>query len=148
MSSERDPDERLPIIPPNLIEHIPEENRADFIREYVLHIEHIEQYSGPIPHPRIFASYVEIMPESGDRILTMAEEQQKRRMKSEEDWIGIYRFRLQYGMWLGFVLALALIICGTLIILSGHDVAGFAVVTAPAITIAGVFIYNQRRRKD
>lgn len=76
MSSERDPDERLPIMPPNLIEHIPEENRAGFIREYVLHIEHIEQYSGPIPHPRIFASYVEIMPESGDRILTMAEEQQ------------------------------------------------------------------------
>ena len=56
--------------------------------------------------------------------------------------------REKVGMWLGFILAVTLIICGTLIILSGHDVAGFAVVTTPAITIAGVFIYNRRRRKD
>jgi len=98
VSSECGSDEYPLTIPPELIEHIPEENRADFIRAYVLHIEHIEQYSGPIPHPRIFASYVEIMPESGDRILTMTEQQQKQRIKSEEDWLGIYRFRVQFGM--------------------------------------------------
>lgn len=50
-------------VPSELLKHIPEENREEFIREFVLYAEHIEEqyYAGPIPHPEIIASYEQIV---------------------------------------------------------------------------------------
>lgn len=59
-------------ISPELIQDIPQEKRAEFLRAIVafrLHIEQVEQYSGPIPHPSIVERYERTLPGSADRIL-------------------------------------------------------------------------------
>ncbi len=137
-------------IPSELIKHIPEEKREEFIREFVLYVEHIEEqyYAGPIPHPEIIASYEQIVPGSGDRILAMSEQQQRHKMKVQEILVNAATQHEKLGMWRGFILALAIIASGTLVILSGFSVAGFALVTGPAIAIAGVFLYDRHSSRS
>lgn len=52
------------------------------------------------------------------------------------------------GMWFGFVLALVMMVSGTLVILSGFDVAGFGLIAAPAITIAAVYFHDRRGSRN
>jgi uncharacterized membrane protein len=58
----------------------------DLAKEEIKSIVHAaaveEQFSGPIPHPNILESYNRILPGAAERILSMAEEEQKRRTKT------------------------------------------------------------------
>jgi uncharacterized membrane protein len=55
----------------------------DLAKEEIKSIVHAaaveEQFSGPIPHPNILESYNRILPGAAERILSMAEEEQKHR---------------------------------------------------------------------
>ncbi len=148
-AADQAPDDDNPInevgIPPELIEYIPEERRGEFIREYVLRVE---QYSGPIPSPDRFARYEQMVPGSADRILTMVEQQHSHKIKIQELLVNAAIQHEKLGMWRGFILALAVIISGALVILSGFSVAGFAFVTGPAIAIAGVFLYDRHSSRN
>jgi uncharacterized membrane protein len=57
----------------------------DLAKEEIKSIAHaaaMEQFSEPIPHPNILESYNRILPGAAERILSMAEEEQKRRTKT------------------------------------------------------------------
>ncbi len=138
-----DDDNSIPI-PPELIEYIPEEKRGEFIQKINEFVLHVEQYSGPIPPPGMLADYEQVMPGSGDRILTMSEQQQIHRIKIQEILVNAAVQHEKLGMWRGFILALTIIASGTLVILSGFSLVGFAMVTAPAIAIATVFLSSSR----
>lgn len=129
-------------IPAELIEYIPEEKRGEFIREFVLHVEH---YSGLIPHPNIVGKWERIMPGSADRILTLSEKHQGHRMDMERDMFTDFTKREQLGMWFYFFIALVMIVGGIIVILSGHSTVGLVALAAPVATIAGTFIYSYRR---
>ena len=51
-------------------------------------------------------------------------------------------------MWLGFVLAFTLLICGTAIILSGYRAEGLGVIAADAAMLAVVYVVDQRSREE
>ncbi len=55
--------------------------------------------------------------------------------------------RERRGMWLGFVLAFSLIICGTLVILAGYSAEGLAVIAADAAVLAVVYVLDRRSRE-
>ena len=74
-----DPPEQSPI-PPELIGFIPEDQREEIISRIVLQ----EQYAGPLAHPSIVEGYERYLPGSADRILTMAEVQQRHRFQQED----------------------------------------------------------------
>lgn len=140
-------DKPIPL-PQDLIKDIPEEKRAEFIRQYFLHVE---QYSSPVPPPRIMGDYERILSGSADRILTMAEQRQKAKIELEKQRHGLVEHGFQsssqrekLGMWLGFGLAAMMMASGTLVILSGFGLEGFGLVASPAIAIAAVYLKELR----
>lgn len=129
----------------DLIQYIPEEKRGEFIREYVLQVEH---YSGIIPHPSIVGRWERIMPGSAERILSLSEKHQDHRMDIERTMFGVFAKREQFGMWFYFIIALAMIVGGTVIILSGYSTAGLVTLVAPLATLASSFLYNHRSTRQ
>jgi hypothetical protein len=52
------------------------------------------------------------------------------------------------GMWLGFVLAISIIVCGTAIILAGHSAEGLVLIAADAGALAVVYVVNRHGRNE
>ena len=126
-------------IPPELIQDIPEEKRRELI-QFVNSI-HVEHSSGPMPPPSMLASYT---PEVQRIIVDESVQHGRHRMSLEERVITASIQQERRGMWLGFILAFALILCGTAIILSGYSAEGLALIAADAIAIAVVYVHDRR----
>ena len=94
---------------------------------------YIEQYSGPIPPPKMFHDYEQVLPGSADRILSMAEHEQKHRIGYEK-----------LGITFAFILALGLIALSFYAISLGYALAGVGVIASSIFTVAGVFVHSQR----
>ncbi len=132
------------LIPPELIESIPEEIREEIISRIVLQ----EQYSGPLAHPRIVAGYERYLPGSTDRILSMAEEQQRHRVQMEDRGQQAAIERDKRAMNRGFVLALVLMLLSAFALYLGSDLAGFGFVATSVVSLAGVFLYSHRSTRQ
>ena len=84
------------------------------------------------------------MPGSAERILSLSEKHQNHRMDIERTMFGDFVKREQLGLWFYFIIALVMIIGGTVIILSGYSTVGLVALAAPVATIAGSFLYSHR----
>lgn len=149
-------------IPPELIQDIPQEKRAEFLRAivaYRLQIEQVEQYSGPIPHPSVVERYERILPGSADRFLSMAEEQQAANIEYERqdqqirvqvDMAAIQGliWNVRLGMFLVVGLALAIVLIGMRIMELGHSGEGFAVIFGAACGIGIAYMKSLGRGTD
>lgn len=131
-------------IPPELIEYIPEEKREEIISRIVLQ----EQYAGPLAHPRIVAGYERYLPGSTDRILAMAEEQQRHRVQMEDRGQQAAIERDKRGMNRGFVLALVLMLLSAFALYLGSDLVGFGFVATSIVSLAGVFLYSHHSTRQ
>ena len=105
-------------------------------------------FSGPIPHPDILTRYADIIPNGADRILRMAEQQQTHRQHLEKVVIESDARRANLGMFLGFIIALALGLGGIGLIALGRQIDGLAIIFVPLASLAGIFVYTQRARKQ
>ena len=78
-SAEKDSNEILELSPE--LEETLDEMQLDDAQKFKLiqAISTTEQYSGPIPHPKIISGYEEILPGAADRILSMAEKESQHR---------------------------------------------------------------------
>lgn len=131
-------------VEPDLIEFIPEERRNELVRSLVLR----EEYSGPIAHPRIIAGYEKFLPGSADRILSMAEEQQRHRFNMEDQHqLGAFQ-REKRAMDRGFILAILLMVLSGVAIYLGSDLVGFGLVATSIGSLAGVFLYGHRSSRN
>ena len=149
-------------ISPELVQDIPQEKRAEFLRSIVsfqLDIERVEQYSGPIPHPGIVERYERTLPGSADRILSMAEEQQSANIEYERqdqqirvrvDMTAIQGliWNVRLGMVLVVGLALAIVLIGMRIMELGHSAEGFAVIVGAACGIGIAYMKSLGRSRD
>lgn len=82
---------------------------------------------GPLPRAEQFAIYVKAQPDAGDRILAMAEEQQ--RFRHRTDWQIIKtNGRLGYlGLLTNFAMSLSPILASVLLAMNGNNVAAAVV---------------------
>jgi len=132
------------LIPPELIEYIPEDKREEVLSRIVLQ----EQYSGTLAHPRIVAGYERYLPGSTDRILSMAEEQQKHRVQMEDRGQQAAIERDKRAMNRGFVLALVLMLLSAFALYLGSDLVGFGFVATSVVSLAGVFLYSHHSTRQ
>jgi uncharacterized membrane protein len=105
-------------------------------------------FSGPIPPPEMLKGHNEVLPGAADRILKMAENQNKHRIAMEASVAASDMKRAGHGLLAGLLVTSLLILCATWCILSGHDAAGGTLGTATIIGLAGVFVYGTITRKD
>ena len=103
-----------------------------------------EQFSGPIAHPMHLREYEVILPGSADRILGMAEAQQKHQINMEKLVVDKEYGDRRLGMAIGALLFLALIACAFVSAYFGNNVvAGFFLTTA-AIGGVGLFVNGRK----
>lgn len=101
-------------------------------------------YSGPIPHPALFADFEKALPGLADRVMKMSESQTKHRQKIESRVI----FFDLVKSWMGLIFAFLIVIAGfaaaTYLILKDKDASGLAVGIVPLGAIIGTFIWQRR----
>ena len=61
------------------------EPKAEVVGRRIIHAQHSEAFSGPIPPPDLLEKYNNIIPNGADRILAMAEQQQAHRQFMEKN---------------------------------------------------------------
>lgn len=100
-------------------------------------------YSGPIPPPALLAGYDDIDPGRAAKILQLAEDQSRHRMKLEVKVVDSDISRSWAGLACGMVMGLSLLAGGIVVILNGHDTAGTAIVTSTLAGVVGAFVYGK-----
>jgi uncharacterized membrane protein len=106
-----------------------------------------QSFSGPIPPPEILKAYDEIEPGTARRILAQAEMQTAHRIEIEKTSINSEIRRSNWGLVAGFVVAMASIVGGCLLVWAGHDVAGATIATGSVVALVGVFVYGTATRQ-
>lgn len=105
-------------------------------------------YSGPLPLPSDFEGYERVVPGAADRILTMAETQQKELLKqaSKEQEANIKENRR--AQWFAFILGLFVI--GGIVFLINADktIMAFAFMAVSGIVTAFVSGGKKRDKRD
>jgi len=106
------------------------------------------QYSGPLPLASEFKKYEMALPGSADRILTMAEEEQKFRHISQTKIIDNKIVSSRVGQIMGYSLAVVLIGGGFWLIAIGKDGYGIAAVIGSLTTIIVPFLMDRFKSSE
>lgn len=108
-----------------------------------------ESFSGPIPHPRTFKEYEAILPGSADRILKMAEDQQKHRMELEKMAVNKQLTQSGRGQVFGFIVfILGLILSVAFAKLGMETFAGIFACSTLGILVTLFVTGKKASRKD
>lgn len=102
------------------------------------------QWAGPLPPPEALARFNEIVPEGANRIMTMAENEQRHRMQYEAEGLKANVKEAKRGQVLGTVLS-ALCIIGSVatVYLGAHWSVSMALVGVPLVSVIRAVI-NRR----
>lgn len=119
--------------------------QRDQILGKIVNVVQSEQYSGPVPHPRHFREYEDILPGSANRLLTMTEAQQKHNILQQSKIVDCEIRDRHVGMALGFIAY------GALIGLAFYaGMAGFTILAGlflGTVAIGGVALFVKGRSK-
>lgn len=100
-------------------------------------------YSGPLPSPKDFGAYKEVLPDAPERILKMAEIQQEHRRRMEENIIGYGIKESARGQFLGVFLVLACLAAAVYLGMNGHDWLAGAIIAIVA-SISTIFVLKKK----
>lgn len=145
-----DAESRIEKIPDIVFEGVPEEHKSSaekVVQRFASLIHYQEQFSGPIPPPKILKGYEDITSGSANRIISMAEKEQEHRHSMEKSMLNSGNRREELGLWFGFVLAMTLGLGGIYLISIGRPVEGFVAIIAEITTLVGAFILAQREKR-
>lgn len=140
-----------PLLPPEIVANLPAplqdalhdpRSRAEILSFTAA----FAGWAGPYPPPDLLRGYEHVLPGAADRIIRMAERQQEHRHHLEKTTVEGASRRSWWGLWLGFVISVVLLALGTVIILTGHQWAGAAIMGVDVVALAGVFVYGQRQQ--
>lgn len=104
-------------------------------------------FEGPLPPPDMLEHYNNVVPGAAERILAMAEKNGDHRRALETYVIRAEHRRSMTGTLVGGVVALAIIICGTIVTLEGYPEVGLTMVALDIAGIAGSFVYGTESRR-
>ncbi|HEV2754327.1 MAG TPA: DUF2335 domain-containing protein [Actinomycetota bacterium] len=99
--------------------------------------------SGPLPDPDELAKYEQAHPGAAKWIFDQAAIQGQHRRDLEKRNLEAAIKRSSIGMWLGFVLSVAVVAAGFVLLLRGREVWGFATMISALVALAGVFVYGR-----
>jgi len=105
------------------------------------------EFSGPIPHPSTLKEYEEIKEGFADRIISMAERQQKHHHSIQKIALKEASDKEKRGQHYALGLSVLLISCTTGLIALGHDIAGGIFGGSTLLGLAYLFINNRQRKK-
>jgi uncharacterized membrane protein len=107
-----------------------------------------EMFQGPLPSPSILSAYKDVEPTAPDRIISMAESQQKHHNSIQKTQIdGSLRLNT-LGMVFAFIIAMTMIILTTVLIMSDHKIPAAVMGGTTMVILVGMFLRGQLTRSD
>lgn len=113
-------------------------------QELSLRSEHLSIHQGPLPAPEQLAQYDSICSGLADRIVKMAESQIQHRQELEKKAVYTNANNARLGVIFAFIICIAAIASGTYVIVSGHEILGFAEYIIAISSLIGVFVYGKK----
>jgi len=104
-----------------------------------------QTFSGPVPPPRLMAEYKTVAPDLPDRILTMAEEEQKHAHAMERAALTATIANETRGQIFAFIVSLIIIIGAVYLIDTDKPVAGTILAGSTLISLAYLFITGRKK---
>ena len=106
-----------------------------------------EFFQGPIPPPEAIEAYARIIPDGANRVMALAEAQQKHRHSIESAVVsGNVRAQAQ-GQWMAFILTLVCVIGGFTLIFHGYSALGISSVLGTTTPLIGVFVWSKKQQE-
>lgn len=106
------------------------------------------EYRGPLPPPEMLAGYDKVVNGSAERIIKMVEEQSEHRKAMQKRVIYYGTFDSRIGMFLGFFLALVIILGGFLLMYQGKNIYGLSAIIIAIASLISVFIYGKYKESS
>lgn len=106
-----------------------------------------ELFSGPIPHPELLKGYEDVKQGFAERIVAMAEEQQKHRFECERNMVNGTISESKRGQWMAFAIAILFLIASVALGLYGHDWLAGVIGGGTLVALVTVFITNRPSKK-
>jgi uncharacterized membrane protein len=107
------------------------------VRQSMVRIAHeVAEFSGPLPPPSYLREYDNIIAGAADRIISMAEAEQKHRHRWERSALN----STNAGLWFGFLIALGLVSGGIYSVYAGQPYVAGGFLTAGAIGMVPALI--------
>ena len=126
------------------------------IMAQVIAVSH-ETFSGPMPHPDILRGYKELIPDAPERILQMAEQEQKHRIDIERSMLEQNDKNINAAVKantrsqiFAFLLTLLFIIAGVSLTSTGYMAVGLTIFGTTILGVVTVFIkgYDKRPKNN
>ncbi|MCY4538398.1 MAG: hypothetical protein OXE52_09250 [Chloroflexi bacterium] len=131
-------------LPPDLLDAIPEEKRAELI-QFVSEVAIVSHFSGPLPPPDVLNQY-----DSETRKTIVAESVKQRRHRADTESRGQILFFVRdiLSLLIAFALAFRLIDGSIYSIQQGQSIEGLLGIGGAVAVIAGAFLRDRKRRRD
>ncbi|MCK4246549.1 DUF2335 domain-containing protein [Candidatus Bipolaricaulota bacterium] len=131
---------------PDLLEPLSPKNRERL--GYLLATRVVSKiYRGPLPPPEDIAAYNNHIPDGANRIMCMAEEALKSRIKIGESSLKAQIKQSGRGQMFGLLIGLFGIATGAIVTLMGCEVVGGIIAGFTVVSIATAFITGQKRQR-
>ncbi|WP_409523323.1 DUF2335 domain-containing protein [Nitrincola sp. MINF-07-Sa-05] len=128
-----------------LAEKVVREDPSGEITEVVRTIA--QEYSGPIPPPRMLEHYESVQPGFADRIVSMAEKEQSHRHQLESRGVEGAVRKDARGQHYALITSVLLIVSCVFLIYTGHEVSGSILAGGSLTGLAYIFISGRKKDK-
>ena len=106
----------------------------------------MKAFSGPLPPPDILRDYEDIQSGLANRIVSMAEEEQKHRQKVKKIVIEGIIVKRHRGQIFAFIVCIVATIGGIWLVSNDNDVGGLTIFLTSVAGLVGVFITDMRKK--
>lgn len=132
----------------SLLSDLPEEMLLEALMKKSAHLvkqEVSQNYSGPLPPPKMLHDYDIVTPGFAERIVSMAEKEQGHRHSLENIAVnGAINKDKRSQRYALFCIVFLAVLCGGLIY-SGHDIAGTVLGGVTLVSLATLFLTGKRK---
>jgi len=128
-----------------LLEDIPPDKVKKIIS--IITAKAVTHYQGPLPRPEDIAVYNEHIPNGGERIMKMAEDQSKHRIGVEDTVISSQQKQSERGQIFGFIIGILGIVSGVFLACMGHDAVGGVIAGATVVSLVSVFVLGKASQR-
>ena len=113
----------------------------------IIHQEVTQEFSGPIPPPKILEEYNKVAPDAADRIIAMAEQEACHRRSIEKSILSNEYNEARTGQKFALAIGVLAIVSASIISVLGTQWAGAIIGGGGVIGLVSVFIYGRRKHK-
>ena len=125
-------------LPTEILESLPEDARISIVKAASL--------SGPLPPPAMYESYEKTLPGSANRIMTLAEDEQRHRAEWEDNVLDAVKGDTERGQHIGAALAIVCVGGAIYLASNGEQIVAAIPAGVSARGLAGRFLFRMPGR--